>query len=197
MITFYTEECMKWRNTVRYQNSSRTGGDWKMKNTEGIPKFYKLDNAVTENDFLQGFEELIGCNSIVGLFDEILKRPPVTKFVKECLTSFHGRNSEASWLLFLLSYGAISDVPHLTAAGNISPASLTSSVIQKLRKATILEYCLSHYIVDLPILQGALATDENVVSLDTIKELLIELVVDGIVNGKIDEEHERFYVSWV
>lgn len=157
-----------------------------------------LCRATTQPEIFNGIKDLIESNRIVGLFNEVLKNPLAIDFVQQGLTAAHkGEASELVWLLFILSYGTISDVPFLIEANKVSSSSLAPALINKLRKATILEYCLTHRIVDLRIFQRCLSIDGSETSLDTIMELLIELILDDVLDGKIDEEQECFYVSWV
>lgn len=155
-------------------------------------------SATTQNDISNGIKNLINSSTVVGLFNEVLKNPLAVEYVQKGLSSESGEITELSWILFLLSYGTVSDVPYLISAKRLSPQSLTPQLIKKLHKATILEYCLPHRIVELKILQQCLSVSErDYISLDTVKELIVDLILDNLLDGKVDEELESLHVSWV
>lgn len=157
-----------------------------------------LDNAKNDNEILTGLRSLLDSGEIIGVFNKALKNQLVCEFVKQSILFKKGEASEISWILLLINFGVFSDLPYLIGAEKIQSTSVTPAVIKTLRKATILEHCLTHRIVDLNNLQKLLTlTNQEPVTIDLIKELLIDCVFDDILKGKIDEEHEQFYVSWV
>lgn len=157
----------------------------------------QLSRATSEKNVFHCIKRLIESNGVVGLFDEVLKSPTAFEFVQKYLANRGGEYSEASWILFLCSFGAASDLPSLISAGIISVDSVTPGLIRKLQTATILEYCLARQVVDLSDLQLALSVDNDKVPLELIEEILVELIFDGTLDGKIDEQQHQFYVSWV
>lgn len=104
---------------------------------------------------------------------------------------------DIAWPFILLCFGVVEDLPILISAGRIQTSTITPDFLKNLRKATIIEKCLTDRIVKLSTLQAHLTFERNVVTIDELKDLLIECIFDHVLTGKIDDEQNQFFVSWV
>lgn len=168
-----------------------------------------LRSAESDVEILKAINRLLECGGN-GIFNEIIRNKSACYFIQRSLSQTGVAPSEgpgvaqsnSAWLLFLLSFGTIHDLPYLLSSGKISPAFLTSTFIRNLRKATIVEVCLSNRIVRLTSLQQSLSfshqsTGSSDASSGDVKELIIDCIFDKLLDGKIDEEQDLFFVSSV
>lgn len=144
----------------------------------------------------------------IYFFGEFLQIPSVETFTKRVVEtqSINDHHREA-WLLLLLAFGTVQDLAVFCHKGIVPLSAVNSHIIRKLQKLTVTSLCLNKRILDLdeivnelrplpPLLQSC-GTDLFAMDIHEVEQLLLDCMGDDLVCGKIDEEENKFEVSWV